>query len=117
MGERTQGSPLPFQSKGSRLFRRLLTEARAWRLGRGTHVMRHTYGRLGTERYGWSIEMLRIFMGHQSILTTQGYAHLRGAGRYQDGERTHLRVLTPFFGAAGAPFMSSDAPRRATDGP
>ena len=37
--------------------------------------MRHTYGPLGTERYGWSIEMLRTFMGHQSILATQGYAH------------------------------------------
>ena len=59
----------------TKLFHRLLKRAGAWRIGRGTHVMRHTYGRLGMERYGWSTEMLRIFMGHQSILTTQGYAH------------------------------------------
>ena len=63
------------EQTASNLFRRLLERAGAWRIGRGTHVMRHTYGRLGMERYGWSTEMLRIFMGHQSVLTTQGYAH------------------------------------------
>lgn len=54
---------------------RVLKRAELWRPGRGTHVLRHTYSRIGLERHQWSIEMLRLFLGHESIKTTEVYAH------------------------------------------
>lgn len=55
--------------------RRVLKRAGLWVPGRSSHVLRHTYSRLGLEKYGWSLEMLKRFLGHQSIKTTEIYEH------------------------------------------
>lgn len=57
------------------LFRDLLQRAGLYRTGLGLHILRHTYGRLGMEKHGWSIEMLRVFLGHQSVSSVEIYAH------------------------------------------
>jgi integrase len=59
----------------SEAFERVLTRAGLAKVGRGHHVMRHTYSRIGLESHEWSLEMLKLFLGHQSIKTTEVYAH------------------------------------------
>lgn len=54
---------------------RVLKRAGVYAIGRSSHTLRHTYSRIGLERYGWSLEMLRVFLGHGSIRTTERYAH------------------------------------------
>lgn len=68
-------APAASKDHGAYLFRSLLDRAGIYRRGRGIHCLRHTYGRLGMEKYKWSIEMLRVFLGHTSIKTTHVYAH------------------------------------------
>ena len=65
----------PSEDQASILFRELLKKAGLYRRQRGMHILRHTYARLGMERHKWSIEMLRIFLGHQSIASVEIYAH------------------------------------------
>lgn len=86
--ERGAGTILtPTSKSGSRrTFDAVLKRANLYRAGRGLHLLRHTYSRIGMERYGWSTEMLRIFLGHESIQTTQVYSHF--------GEEVAIKLAT-----------------------
>lgn len=53
----------------------VLTRAGLAKVGRGSHVLRHTYSRIGLEHYGWSLGELQVFLGHTSIATTEVYKH------------------------------------------
>lgn len=63
---------------------RVLKRAGAYKVGRGSHVFRHTFARIGLEQYEWSLEMLMIFLGHTSVKTTEIYKHF--------GEETAIRL-------------------------
>lgn len=67
--------PLLTKDKAGYLFMELLNRAGCYRPRRGAHVLRHTYGRLGMERYKWRLELLQKFLGHTNIKTTTVYAH------------------------------------------
>ena len=67
-------------------FRAVLKQAGLFRVGRGLHLLRHTYSRIGMERYGWSMEMLRVFLGHENMRTTEIYSHF--------GEETAIKMAT-----------------------
>lgn len=68
----------------SEALERVLTRAGLAKPGRGHHVLRHTYARIGLEEYEWSLEMLKLFLGHKSIQTTEIYGHF--------GEETAVRL-------------------------
>lgn len=55
--------------------KRVLVRAGLGKTGRSTHVLRHTYARIGLEKHEWSLEMLKLFLGHSSIRTTELYQH------------------------------------------
>lgn len=60
---------------GHRNFRRFLERMEVPRAGRGPHSCRHTYAGLMTATGVPSI-MLADYMGHESIVTTKGYARM-----------------------------------------
>lgn len=70
-----QRLPVVAKDRADEMLRSLLQRAGCYRQGRGHHCLRHTYGRLGVERYRWRIEVLQNFLGHAKITTTQVYAH------------------------------------------
>ena len=72
------------ESACSDVVERVIRRADLYKPGRATHVLRHTYARLGLEVHEWSLHMLMIFLGHTSIKTTERYAHF--------GEETALRL-------------------------
>lgn len=72
------------QENASDVVARVLKRAGLWKVGRGSHVLRHTYSRMGLELHEWSLEMLCLFLGHASIRTTEIYKHF--------GEETAIRL-------------------------
>ena len=61
----------------SHLITRVLDTAGLNEIGRGWHILRHTYSRMFLES-GGSLEQLQKSLGHSSITTTEAaYAHLR----------------------------------------
>lgn len=61
--------------ESNHVFCRVLQRAGCYRPGRSTHILRHTYSRLGLEKYEWSLMELGVFLGHTSTATTEVYKH------------------------------------------
>lgn len=75
---------VPNEASADDVVQRVFTRAGVNKTGRGSHVLRHTYSRIGLEEYEWSLEMLMVFLGHTSIKTTELYRHF--------GEETAIRL-------------------------
>jgi integrase len=88
-------APTPTKDQANYRVTEILKRAGLYKPGRGPHVFRHTYGRLGMERYQWSTDMLRIFLGHANLTTTARYAHFGEEVAVKLAEeRTYGRSLT-----------------------